>query len=143
VGLVGTDGAAPGEAGEVHTDGRRGPSIVEIAAGAGMTRSMVSVWRKRFRDLGPDGLLADAPGRGRRKNYGAEQRVDVLALACTKPPDGSTRWSVRKLAAAVGAGRTMVHGILWSTSGATTGTTPGHSAGPTPGSRSPYDDPFI
>jgi hypothetical protein len=92
--------------------GAEGASIVEIAAGAGMTRSMVSVWRRRFRDLGPDGLLADAPGRGRKKKYGAEERVDLLALACTKPPNGSTRWSVRKLAAATGRSATFVHGVL-------------------------------
>ena len=56
--------------------------------------------------------LSDMPGRGRSKIYDAESRVDVLALACTTPVDGSTRWSVRKLAEVSGQSKSTVHSIL-------------------------------
>jgi transposase len=90
--------------------GAEGASIFEIAAGAGLTPKTTGKWRGRFRDLGPDGL-ADAPGRGRKKAHGAEERVGILALACTRPPDGSARRSVRKLAAAVGRSASFVQGV--------------------------------
>lgn len=74
-----------------------GMTVSEIANATGMTRKVCSKWRKRFAELGIAGL-SDMPSRGRPKVYDAESRVDVVALACTRPPDGSTQWSVRKLA---------------------------------------------
>jgi transposase len=86
-------------------------TLEEIAVRVGVTRKIVSMWRKRFFEMGINGLK-DMSGRGRPKTYGAEERVDILALACTKPPDGSTRWSVRKLAKATGKSKTFVNGLL-------------------------------
>jgi len=91
--------------------GGGGASIAEIAAGAGLTPAVVSKWRARFREMGAEGLL-DAPGRGRKKAVGPEERVAILALACTEPADGSVRWSVRKLAAATGRSRALVQRVL-------------------------------
>jgi len=88
-----------------------GRTLAEIAAQVGVTRKIVSLWRKRFFEMGIDGLK-DMPGRGRPKTYGPEERVDILALACTKPPDGSTKWSVRKLAKATGKSKTFVNDLL-------------------------------
>jgi transposase len=70
--------------------GSEGIGIVKIMAGAGLTPKTVNRWRGRFRELGQNGL-PDALGRGRMKAHGSEERVDILVLACTKPPDGSTR----------------------------------------------------
>jgi len=88
-----------------------GHTLAEIAAHVGVTRKIVSLWRRRFFEMGIDGLK-DMPGRGRPKIYGPEERVDILALACTKPPDGSTKWSVRKLAKATGKSKTFVNDLL-------------------------------
>jgi len=85
--------------------------LTEIAERTGLTRKICSKWRKRFADAGIEGL-SDMPGRGRPKVYTAESRVDVLALACTTPVDGSTRWSVRKLAEVTGQSKSTVHAIL-------------------------------
>ena len=38
----------------------------EIAARVGVSRPTVSLWIERFAREGPDALLRDAPGRGRR-----------------------------------------------------------------------------
>lgn len=88
-----------------------GMTVSAIASATGLTPKVCSKWRKRFVDLGVSGLY-DMTGRGRPKTYDAESRVDVLALACTKPVDGSTRWSVRKLAEAVGPSKSTVQKIL-------------------------------
>jgi transposase len=85
--------------------------LAEIAERTGLTRKVCSKWRKRFATMGIAGL-SDMPGRGRPKVYNAENRVDVLALACTSPVDGSTRWSARKLAEATGLSKSTVHTIL-------------------------------
>jgi len=85
--------------------------LTEIAERTGLTRKICSKWRKRFATMGITGL-SDMPGRGRPKVYNAESRVDVLALACTTPVDGSTRWSVRKLAEITGQSKSTVHTIL-------------------------------
>ena len=68
-------------------------------------------WRKRFQALGLDGLR-DAPGRGRHESITQEQRLEVMALACTTPVDGSTVWSIRKLADVAGLGVGTIHRIL-------------------------------
>ena len=88
-----------------------GVPLSEISTRTGLTRKVCSKWRKRFAELGIPGL-SDMPGRGRPKVYDAESRVDVLALACTTPVDGSTRWSVRKLAEVAGPSKSTVHAIL-------------------------------
>lgn len=41
-----------------------------------------------------------------------EQRLEVMALACTTPVAGSNHWSIRKLADATGYAVSTVHGIL-------------------------------
>jgi transposase len=68
-------------------------------------------WRKRFLKLGVDGLY-DKAGRGRRQKIAPEERTGVIALACSTPVDGSTRWSVRKLAEATGYSKSTVQQIL-------------------------------
>lgn len=88
-----------------------GLTLPEIAAKTGISRVAVSFWRKRFAEEGIEGLK-DRPGRGRPKVIGPEERVAILALACTKPPDGSTKWSIRRLAKATGRGQTFVHSVL-------------------------------
>lgn len=90
-----------------------GMTLLEISERTGLTRKVCSKWRKRFSEMGVAGLF-DKPGRGRPQIYDAESRVDVLALACTTPVDGSTRWSVRKLAEISGQSKSTVHTILTS-----------------------------
>lgn len=89
----------------------QGRSISETADELGLTRATVIKWRKRF---GEGGLasLQDRPGRGRRRHYMAEDEARVLAKAREKPPKGFTRWSQRRLAAAVGMSASKVNEIL-------------------------------
>jgi hypothetical protein len=85
--------------------------LKEIVLRVGLGWNSCLKWRKRFQSLGLEGLQ-DRPGRGRHQVIGQEERLEVMALACTKPVDGSNRWSVRKLAEVTGLGSTTVHRIL-------------------------------
>ena len=82
-----------------------------IAEKTGLNWQSCLKWRKRFLEQGLDGLK-DKQGRGRPQEISPDERVGVVALACTAPPDGSTRWSVRKLAEVTGHGKSTVQKIL-------------------------------
>ena len=88
----------------------RGLSQHALAAEVGVRRRIVSKWCARFRQRGLDGLQ-DAKGRGRKPTLPEELRAQVLTQA-TRPPKGYTRWSVRRMARAVGLAVGTVHG-LW------------------------------
>ena len=80
-----------------------GLSLHNIAEKTGLNWQSCLKWRKRFLEQGIDGLK-DKQGRGRPQEISPDERVSVVALACTTPPDGSTRWSMRKLAEVTGHG---------------------------------------
>ncbi|MDR2487989.1 MAG: helix-turn-helix domain-containing protein, partial [Desulfovibrio sp.] len=79
----------------------QGVGVKAMQEHVGLNRQSCLKWRKRFLKLGVDGLY-DKAGRGRRQKIAPEERTGVIALACSTPVDGSTRWSVRKLAEATG-----------------------------------------
>jgi transposase len=88
-----------------------GLSLVEISRRTGLSVNNCLKWRKRFIEERREGL-ADKPGRGRPQTITQEQKLEVMALACTTPADGASRWSIRKLADATGHPISTVHGIL-------------------------------
>jgi len=88
-----------------------GKPLTAISAATGLSLQAASKWRRRYLEAGLGGL-ADLPRSGRPAHIGPEARLAVLALASSKPPDGSTRWSTRRLAEQTGLGPTSVHRIL-------------------------------
>jgi len=56
--------------------------------------------------------LTDLPRSGRPQTISPQTRLDVVALATSKPTDGTTKWSTRRLARQIGIGPTAVHQIL-------------------------------
>jgi len=89
----------------------QGMPLPEIAKSTGLSVNSCLKWRKRFAKNRLEGLL-DLERQGRPKTITQEQRLEVMALACTTPVDGSTRWSVRKLADAAHFSVGAVHKIL-------------------------------
>jgi transposase len=87
-----------------------GATNTEIAAEAGVSLPTVGLWRRSFSERGLDGLR-DAPRSGRPREIDDDQVQRVLALTLEPPPDGTTQWSVRRLAAATGLSATTVHRI--------------------------------
>ena len=69
----------------------------------------ISKWRKRHRDLRPEGLHDELrPGRPRTYENDTVAKVTNRALQ-TKPSNGSTHWSASSMAAATGISKTTVH----------------------------------
>jgi len=87
-----------------------GATNTEIAAEAGVSLPTVGLWRRSFSERGFEGLQ-DAPRSGRPREIDDDQVQRVLATTLELPPDGSTHWSVRRLAAATGLSATTVHRI--------------------------------
>src|SRR3954452_9443574 len=87
-----------------------GATNTQIAAEAGVSLPTVGLWRRNFCERRLEGL-ADAPRSGRPRTVDDDEVQRVLAMTLEKPPDGSTHWSVRRLAAATGISPTTVHRI--------------------------------
>ena len=79
-----------------------------IAGELGVSVPTLGLWRSRIRECGLFGLV-DGPRTGRLAIYGRETRERIVATTLT-PPEGSTRWSARRLAKTVGVSPNT---ILW------------------------------
>jgi transposase len=53
--------------------------------------------RRRFVEVGLDASLREHPRPGARPKLGPKQQAYVVALACTKPPEGRERWTMQLL----------------------------------------------
>lgn len=86
-----------------------GETNTAIAKRMGLTGMTVGKWRKRYRELGLEGLH-DELRPGRPRTYEDDKVAEVIIRALqAKPTDGSTQWSARSLAAATGISKTTVH----------------------------------
>jgi transposase len=70
----------------------------EIAAALHVGRATVERVRKRFVEDGFDDALTERPRPGKAPLLDAKQEAYIIATACSTPPEGRARWSVRLLA---------------------------------------------
>jgi transposase len=54
--------------------------------------------KRRFLASGFEAALSDQPRSGRPPSIDGKQRAKITALACSKPPQGRARWTLRLLA---------------------------------------------
>jgi transposase len=81
----------------------------EIARRVQADSDTVRRWRRRFADEGVAGVGVIAKGRGRKPSLPPGTVEEVLRLTHKElPPDGSTHWSTRTMAARVGIGKDAV-----------------------------------
>jgi transposase len=81
----------------------------EIARRVQVESDTVRRWRRRFTDKGVAGVGVIAKGRGRKSSLPVGTVEEVLRLTHKElPPDGSTHWSTRTMAAHVGIGKDAV-----------------------------------
>jgi transposase len=83
----------------------------QVAATLGTTKKTIAVWKRRFEEAGVDGLEPRHKGSQPRAATAAVQ-ARVARRVQQKPPDGSTHWSCRKLAADLGMSHATVQRIL-------------------------------
>ena len=70
----------------------------EIAAALHVGRATVERVRKRFVEEGLQDALSERPRPGKARLLDAKQEAYIIATACSTPPQGQARWSVRLLA---------------------------------------------
>jgi transposase len=85
-----------------------GASYSSIKLRLGTTAPTISRWKRRFLADGLDGLDTAHPGQ-QPTVLTARLRARILAATRKPPLDGSTHWSCRKLAAALGISKDAVH----------------------------------
>ena len=62
-----------------------------------MSYPAVQAWGKKYKLEGL-GFLEDKPRSGRPIGISGADRAKITAIACSTPPDGRARWSLRLLA---------------------------------------------
>lgn len=82
-----------------ETDECRGPSDTEVAEVVHVSRSTVERVRKAFVEEGLEPALnAKRPRQTRPPAFDGESEARLIALACSSPPQGRTRWTLQLLA---------------------------------------------
>lgn len=69
----------------------------EIAEHLNCTDRMIRNVRKRFCTGSLDDAIFDAPRSGAPCSFTPKQQQQVIALACSDPPEGRTRWTLKLL----------------------------------------------
>jgi transposase len=75
----------------------RGKTYTAVAKIIQTSPITVSKWSRKYADVGLN-ILIDQPRSGRPPEIDGAQRAKVTALACSDPPEGYARWSLRMLA---------------------------------------------
>jgi transposase len=88
-----------------------GKTYTEIMRFTDQSRASVAKWKKRFVAYGIEGL-SDLPRSGKPRVVTARQEALVIEKACSKPEDGYTSWSQRRIAKSVGISQSKVNKIL-------------------------------
>jgi transposase len=75
----------------------KGYKNAEIAEILDIHRNTVSNIKRKYLEGGCENALHDKPRPGQPKKYGIEEETIISALACTNPPEGHKRWTIRLL----------------------------------------------
>jgi transposase len=80
----------------------RNTSEDELSRVLSVSRTTIWRTRKAYNERGLDSALFDEKRSGKPTQYGNDVIAIISALACSKPPEGRARWTVRLLAEEVG-----------------------------------------
>lgn len=69
--------------------------ISEIMDFYEVSRTTIWLIKKRYLKNGLEAALKDAPRSGQPAKYKEKGEAEVIALACTKAPEGRARWALR------------------------------------------------
>jgi len=92
-----------------------GATFATIRERLGTTNPTIIRWKERFLAEGLEGLDTSHPGQ-KPYRLTAALRAKILNATRRKPADGSTHWSCRKLAKALGVSKDVVHRV-WREAG--------------------------
>jgi putative transposase len=75
----------------------RGQTLLAVANSLHVSRQSVAQWRDHYQSSGLQ-ALEEKPRSGRPIRIDGKQRASITALACSTPPTGHARWTLRLLA---------------------------------------------
>jgi putative transposase len=75
----------------------KGQTYTAVAQTLQITKQSASTWAKKYRQVGLS-FLDDQPRAGRPKTITPIEEAKITALACSEPPEGYGRWTLRLLA---------------------------------------------
>ena len=75
----------------------KGKSYQSVSDLLSLSYVTVHAWGKKYEARGLD-FIHDKPRTGRPNGLTGEQKAKITALACSEPPEGYARWSLRLLA---------------------------------------------
>lgn len=75
----------------------KGVSVAEMQRVLGVSRMLIWRTQAAYRERGLEYALYDAPRSGQPRKYQARHQAEVIALARSKPPAGTSRWTVQGL----------------------------------------------
>lgn len=70
----------------------------EIATRVGVSLPTIYRVRRRFVEEGLESALTEKPRPGAPPKFSGQEKAEITALACSEPPEGHSRWSLRLLA---------------------------------------------
>lgn len=73
-------------------------TIREVTEAAMVSQGTVSNLKKRYTEGGLEGALYDKPRPGAKPKIDGEVEAHLIAIACSDPPEGYERWTLRLLA---------------------------------------------
>lgn len=81
-----------------ETQAKSAKADAEIAEQVGVSPITAHRLRRRFVEEGLEATLAEKPRPGAPAKFSGKHRAEITALACSEPPEGYARWSLRLLA---------------------------------------------
>lgn len=74
-----------------------GVPVAQMQQVLGVSRMVIWRTQSAYCEKGLDYALYDAARSGQPAKYGTDQEAEVVALACSQPPEGAVRWTIRSL----------------------------------------------
>jgi putative transposase len=71
--------------------------VAQIQQVLGVSRMVIWRTQSAYHQKGLDYALYDSARPGQPAKYGTDQEAEVVALACSQPPEGEARWTIRSL----------------------------------------------
>ena len=76
-------------------EGKKDKEIQEIVK---VSDTMVETTRKKFVLEGLNNAITEKPRPGQPKKINGRKEAELITLACSKPPEGRSKWTLRLLA---------------------------------------------
>lgn len=76
----------------------KGKKIADIEDFLDVERTAIWRTKKNYLEHGLDHAIKDNPRSGQPRKYKQKQEAEIIALACSDPPEGRQRWTLELLA---------------------------------------------